>query len=212
MIFQEGFVYHIDDAYFEKANDANLMRNKESGTYRPTFFCMRDKVNAGLLWVVPMSSRTEKFQAIHDKQKARYGKCLTIVMGEFDGRKAAFLLQNMFPITEKYLDHIHTRNGNPVAVKYSVAQEVYANMRQLHRLIAKGKTVVFPDVNRLEALMLEELRADMLREETKKNRSVMPLTPPRRAFHELATEAKAEADRRNGEKAAPVPTHEKQER
>lgn len=31
-----------------------------------------------------MSTRVEKFQAIHDKQVARYRKCLTIVIGELE--------------------------------------------------------------------------------------------------------------------------------
>ena len=33
-----------------------------------------------------------------------------------DGKKAAFLIQNMFPVILKYIDHIHTKNGNPVPV------------------------------------------------------------------------------------------------
>ena len=37
MIYQEGYVYHIKDEYFEKVQDGNLMQNKENGTYRPTF-------------------------------------------------------------------------------------------------------------------------------------------------------------------------------
>lgn len=159
MKFQEGFVYHIKDEYFAKVNDDRLMQNKESGSYRPTFFCMRDHINVGLLWVVPMSSRIEKFQAIHDKQQAKYGKCLTIVLGEYDGKQSAFLLQNMFPVTEQYLDHIHTRNGNPVPVKYTIAQEVRSNMQQLRQLIIRGKQVVFPNIQKLEALMLEELHS-----------------------------------------------------
>lgn len=40
-----------------------------------------------------------------------------LILGEFDGQNAAFLIQNMFPVTEKYIDHIHTKNGNPVPVK-----------------------------------------------------------------------------------------------
>ena len=157
MQFQAGYVYHIKDSYFEKANDDKLMQNKEGGTYRPTFFCMEDNTVRGLLWMVPMSSKTAKFQAIHDKQEAKYGKCLTIVIGEYDGKQAAFLLQNMFPITEEYLDHVHTRNGNPVPVKHSIAQEIRSNMQKLRQLILKGKKVVFPDVKRLEALMISEL-------------------------------------------------------
>jgi hypothetical protein len=157
MKFQEGYAYHIKDAYFDKVQDDKLMQNKENGTYRPTYLCMEDPKNKGLLWVVPMSTKIAKYKAIYDKQVAKYGKCLTIVLGEFDGRKSAFLLQNMFPITDQYIDHIHTRNGNPVPIKHSIAQEVHSNMQQLHQLIRKGKTVVFPDIKRLENLMLEEL-------------------------------------------------------
>jgi hypothetical protein len=160
MKFQDGYVYHIKDDYFTKVNDEKLMQNKEGGTYRPTFLCMEDKSNPGLLWVVPMSSKIAKFQAIYDKQQAKYGKCLTIVIGEFDGRESAFLLQNMFPITEQYLDHIHTRNGNPVPVNYSVAQKVRTNMQQLRQLILRGMNVVFPNVKRLKDLMIEELHTN----------------------------------------------------
>ncbi len=156
MLIQEGYVYHINDVYFEKVQDDKLMQNKENGTYRPTFFCMRDE-KTSLLWMVPMSTRVEKFQAIHDKQVARYGKCLTIVMGEYDNRRSVFLLQNMFPILPCYLDHIHTRNGNPVPVKHSIQLEVKSKLKQIRRLTTRGNKIVFPDILRLEKLMLEEL-------------------------------------------------------
>jgi len=39
MIYQEGYVYHIKDEYFEKVQDSNLMQNKEGGAYRPIFYC-----------------------------------------------------------------------------------------------------------------------------------------------------------------------------
>lgn len=51
MDYQEGYVYHIKDEYFIKANDPNLMQNKENGNYRPTFYCIRDEKTA-LLWLV----------------------------------------------------------------------------------------------------------------------------------------------------------------
>lgn len=43
MQIQEGYVYHINDGYFEKVPDNKLMQNKENGTYRLTFFYMRDE-------------------------------------------------------------------------------------------------------------------------------------------------------------------------
>lgn len=108
--------------------------------------------------MVPLSTRVEKFRAIHDKQVQKYGRCLTIVLGEFDGREAAFLLQNMFPVREYYLDHIHTRNNNPVPVKHSIHKEVSTNMKRIRQLHARGKKVVFPNITRLEQIMLAELR------------------------------------------------------
>lgn len=156
MIYEEGYVYHIKDEYFEKVKDDKLMQNKEQGAYRPTFYCLRDE-RTSLLWMVPLSSRVEKFQAIYDRQVEKYGNCLTIVLGEFDGKKAAFLLQNMFPITEYYLDHIHTKNNNPVPVKHSIHKEVRTKMKKLRQLHARGKKVVFPDISRLEQMMLAEL-------------------------------------------------------
>ncbi|MCD8012846.1 MAG: hypothetical protein LUG99_06690 [Lachnospiraceae bacterium] len=159
MIIQEGYVYHIKDEYFDKAQDDKLMQNKENGNYRPTFYCLKDERNP-LLWMVPMSSRWEKFKPIYDRQKERYGRCLTIVLGEYDRKKAAFLIQNMFPVTEYYLDHIHTRNNNPVPVKYSIQREVSTNVKRALLLHSKGKRVVFPDISRLEKIMLDELEND----------------------------------------------------
>ena len=86
------------------------------------------------------------------------GWCLTIGLGEFDGREAAFLLQNMFPVREYYLNHIHTRNNNPVPVKHSIHRAVSTNMKRLRQLHARGKKVVFPDIARLEQIMLAELQ------------------------------------------------------
>lgn len=160
MIYQEGFAYHIKDEYFEKVQDDKLMQNKENGTYRPTFFCLRDP-KTSLLWMVPLSSRIEKFKEIHNKQVSKYGKCLTIVLGEFDGKKAAFLLQNIFPITEYYLDHIHTRNNQPVPIKHSIHRTISTNLKQILQLHARGKKIVFPDISRLEKIMLTELQNNL---------------------------------------------------
>lgn len=158
MVYQEGYVYHIKNEYFKKVKDDKLMQNKENGAYRPTFYCLRDEKTT-LLWMVPLSSRVEKYQDIYNKQVEKYGNCLTIILAEFDGKKTAFLLQNMFPVTEYYLDHVHTRNNNPIPVKYSVRQAVSSNMKKIRQLHAHGKKIVFPDISRLENIMLTELES-----------------------------------------------------
>jgi hypothetical protein len=108
-----GYVYHIKDTYFDLAQDDKLMRNYEDGAYRPTYFCVEDE-KTGLLWVIPMSSKVEKYMGYMEKDIKRYGECLKIVIGEYVNANAAFLLQNMFPILPKYIDHIHIVKQNPV--------------------------------------------------------------------------------------------------
>ena len=90
------------------------MQNKEGGTYRPTFYCLRDN-KTSLLWMVPLSSRVEKFKAIHDKQVAKYGKCLTIVLGEFDS--SSILLEDFSAI---YLSIIRSRKSITTHIKFNI--------------------------------------------------------------------------------------------
>ncbi len=171
MDYKAGYVYHIKDSYFEKVQDDKLMKNKEKGSFRPTFYCLKDN-KTSLLWVVPLSSQAEKYQKVADKQIQKYGKALGIYIDEYDGRKAAFLLQNMFPITEEYLHHIHTRNGNPIPVKISTQKEIKDRIIKIRKLTAHGRKVVFPDIVRLEQLMLEEVLQKKLEKEQNTDKTV----------------------------------------
>ena len=160
---KQGFVYHIKNIYFEIVNDNKLMRNHESGANRPTYFCVKDE-KTGLLWVVPMSSQIEKYQAIIDKDIERHGKCLKIYIGEYANKPNAFLFQNIFPILPKYIDHIHVIGKNPVPVSQKLQTIFDRNYRDIMRLHKRGAKVIFPDINRLEKLMIDELAKDTTKE------------------------------------------------
>jgi len=151
-----GFVYHIKDDYFDTVKDDRLMRNYEGGAYRPTYFCVKDD-KTGLLWVIPMSTRIDKYISHMDKDIKRYGKCLKIVIGEYAGVGAAFLLQNMFPILPKHISHIHMIKKNPVPVNSGLQVVINQNFRELLHLHRRGIKIVFPDISRLEKLMIDEL-------------------------------------------------------
>ena len=76
-------------------------------------------------------------------------------------KKDLFTIQNMFPITDYYLDHIHTRNNNPVPVKHFIHKEVSTRMKKIRLLHSRGKKVVFSDIDRLEKIMLDELKGNV---------------------------------------------------
>ena len=152
----QGYAYHIKDTYFDIANDESLMQNKEQGNYRPTLYCIKDE-DTGLLWMVPITSQYDKFAAIREKILNKGKLCRGIILGEYDGQKAAFLVQNMFPITEDYIDHIHTKNGNPVPVKKELQKIIKKNVKALLSLNKRGIKVTFTDISRLKTLMQEQL-------------------------------------------------------
>ena len=62
----------------------------------------------------------------------------------------------LIKLTHENLDHIHTRNNNPVPVKYSIQTEISTKIKRILQLHARGKKIVFPDISKLEHLMLEE--------------------------------------------------------
>ena len=91
MVVRQGYFYHISDSFFSEANDSSLMSNKENGGYRPHFLAMTDSRNPDILWMVPVSSKFQKYKKFHDAQMARYHKCTKVVLGKFAGKDAAFL-------------------------------------------------------------------------------------------------------------------------
>ena len=102
MEIKEGYVYHIKSSYFDFINDEKLMKNHEGNSTRPNYFCIKTESNE-IMWFIPMSSKVEKYKSIVKDKISKYNKCDTIVIGNYRGRDHAFLIQNMFPITPKYI-------------------------------------------------------------------------------------------------------------
>lgn len=184
MDYKDGFAYHIKESYFDKVNDDKLMKNKENGNYRPTYYCYKE-ADSQLIWVVPMSTQVEKFRKIAQKSIDKYGECNGIYIDKFDGKENAFLIQNMFPITEKYISHIHTRNNNPVPVNANIKKEVKKRVNKALALLKKGKKIIFPDVKRLKKMMIDELNTEKSAE--RKNAAIFSRAT-QKAFAEKAAE------------------------
>lgn len=145
MEIKQGYAYHIKDEYFDVAKNPYLMKNRENGKYRPTMYCIKDD-KYELYWMIPISSQYDKYAFIRDELMSKGKKCKGIVLGEYDGRKAAFLIQNMFPVTARYIDHVHTRNGNPVPVNKKLQDKIKRNAKSLILMSEKGIKVTFTDV------------------------------------------------------------------
>ncbi len=103
-------VYIIKDKFFEDMPDPYL-KGKKAGN-RPHYYCFVDTTTE-IYWMIPLSSRIDKFQKIIEKKEQSGKPCgiLHIVKLD-DSRESVFLIQDMFPITEEYIECEYTIAGN----------------------------------------------------------------------------------------------------
>ena len=152
-VVPQGSVYHIKNEFFEIVNDSKLMANKENGHYRPHFFAVQDRKNNEILWMIPMSSRVEKYKTIVEDKIKRYGRCNTIVIGNFAGIENAFLIQNAFPVIEQYIDHEHTIEGRVVTVHKALEKKIVSNLREVLSMHNRGIRLIYPDIDAIYQVM-----------------------------------------------------------
>ena len=158
MIVSEGSFYHVKDEFFTFANENTLMSNYEGGGYRPHFFAVRDTQNPDIIWMIPVSSRYAKYAAEYQKQVKKYKKCTKIVLGKCGGTDAAFLIQNAFPTSADFLDHIHTSQGQPLTLHASTAKLIVENLNNNLRLHKHGIKLFFADIDKLYTLVSDHLK------------------------------------------------------
>ena len=139
--------YFISDTFYEDFPDPALMKNKEEGHGRPCFLAIQD--DDRLYWMIPISSKVDKFRSIYAHKTVNGKRCDTICFANVLGNERAFLIQNMFPIVEKYIsgEYIQTSTGNPVMISEIQSREILEKFKRVLALVKQGKTnLVFPNV------------------------------------------------------------------
>ena len=157
MEVKTGYIYHIKDEFFEKINDKGLMINHENGKARPTYFTIKD---GDILWFIPLSSKVDKYQEIINKKITKYGSCKSIMISEIANKPSVILIQNAFPVLEKYIDHPHMVDGKPLKVIDTLKDEILNNFKYLMELKKSGRNLFFPNIDRIKEIMLEEFNKD----------------------------------------------------
>lgn len=132
MITESG-LYVIKQSYFDRFADRGLMWNKNG---RPNYYAWRDK--SGVIWMVPLSTQVEKYKAKHNEILG-HGKQSFFAFGSIGGQERVFLIWNMFPVTEHYIDHAYTVNGKPYIVKREeTVREVEVLAKKYITMVQKG--------------------------------------------------------------------------
>ena len=132
------------------------MENKEDGAKRPCYFCFRDRKNKEIIWFVPISTKYEKYKKIYDNKKLKSGDrpVFNFVFGNVLGKKAVFLIQNIFPTTEKYIEEKYTNSNKDVEIPTVVKDEIIRTSLRVVRLAEGGINIPFYNIIEMKNILL----------------------------------------------------------
>ena len=92
---ETGKLYFIKDEFYERFPDCGLSRNKEtiSGKEhnRPCCYALKyDNNDTHIYWMIPVSSKVQKYRLEYEKAIKKYGICDNISFGYILGKNAHF--------------------------------------------------------------------------------------------------------------------------
>lgn len=147
----------IKDNFFTDMPDPYLKGNKAGN--RPHYYCFEDS-DTGIFWMIPLSSRIDKYKKIvENKEKAGKPCDIIHIVKLDDSRESAFLIQDMFPIIEKYIEWEYTIAGNHLMVTSEhVARTIEQKAKKVLKMLKRGVkfTPTQPDV----LTILEKLKTN----------------------------------------------------
>lgn len=132
------------------------MQNKENGTKRPCYFCFKDKEDKDIIWFVPISTKFDKYERIYNNKKTKRSKVYNFVFGEVLGKKAAFLIQNIFPVTDKFVQQKYKTGGKDVEIAETTKKKVIAYSRQVIHMAEHGINITFNNILDMKDIIKKE--------------------------------------------------------
>lgn len=157
MKVESGKFYFIKEDFFDFVQDKELCTNKEMGNKRPCYYCFKDNTYDNIIWFLPISSKVSKYQEIYNQKKSKYKNVDNIVFGYVEGEKRAFLIQNMFPITLKYISQKYVKQKRDVIVNAELKRELERKANKILKLVEKGySNLVFPDIIKIREKLIKE--------------------------------------------------------
>ena len=150
---EENRFYFIKDEFYKRFQNCGLMANNptdETGKHgRPCFYAKRIE---NIIWLIPISSKIEKYTRIYDEKISRYKKNYDgIIFGYVNGKKRAFLVQNIFPVTENYIDEMYMLNNStiPATVNKKISEALKKSAEKVVRLNKQGIKISITNINKI---------------------------------------------------------------
>lgn len=138
---EKGKIYFVKDSYINKHK---LMKNKGEGNCRPHLCCIpfNDK---GSFWLVPFSTKVDKYRKISKKRSKKFGKCIDFYEFQFRGKKSTALICNAFPAHINHIlnKYIEKETKEDIVIKENDLKEITKLLRKVIRIERSNKNVIF---------------------------------------------------------------------
>ncbi|MDF7638499.1 hypothetical protein PT285_03630 [Lactobacillus sp. ESL0791] len=150
--------YFLRQEYFVRFNDPYLMKNHGDLHQHPCFYSFSDKEYPEIYWMIPISHEVKKYRKIYYKKTRNNKRCDTIVFGRVLGEEKAFLIQNMCPVTEKYINNVYLDHGIDVQIDGRLARELEIKANKVLNIVKSTKSpyIIFPDVLEIRTRLLAD--------------------------------------------------------
>lgn len=148
----------VRDQYFADFPNAMHMDNKNES--RPYYLAIRTDGN--IVWMIPLSSKVDKYQAKMDRYEAAGRECLTCHIASMKKGTRAFLIGNAIPVTADYIKKPFTIAGVPYVMQNNKeVSEIDRKLKKYLALVRQGKMKTNVDILGIEAsLMSRQLRQE----------------------------------------------------
>ena len=164
---EQGKFYFVKDEFYDRFKDCGLLENKEmingKEHNRPCCYLFKFlQSDTDIYWMIPISSKVAKYKSQYQRSMNKYGMCDNISFGYILGDECAFLPQNLFPITENYINNIYIdKNTNlPITINADLMAELNKKARKKIRYNQQGKIFGMSNIIKI----YDELKNDLIKD------------------------------------------------
>lgn len=148
-----GF-YKIKDSYFGDFPSDQHMQNKAEK--RPYYLAIKGK--DGIIWMLPISSKVDKYKDKIASDEKRFGECLTCHIIRYMREERAVLIGNMIPVSEEYIKGEFTiRKKHYVVQDKSSIKAIQKRCARYLSFVRSGKLHPYVDILSIEQILLDRM-------------------------------------------------------
>lgn len=154
-IENSGF-YIISDTFFRDYPNNRYMDNK--GENRPHYYAIADP--SGILWMIPLSSRIDKYRRLIQVAEERHGvgKCINYFIAPICGKERAFLICDIFPVLPEYILRPYEINNSPYILQNrNIQKQIHSKAKAYLNMVERGVLKSPLDIMSMKHKLLEKL-------------------------------------------------------